>query len=208
MNIHKLYKEKDINQAFDEVINAVEPLAIDKVNWPEDFPYKPEVSVKIASGKYGVYLIYNVTEQECIAKETTMWAKVFKDSCVEFFVSLDNKESYFNFEFNAVGSRDVSYRNTSKGIKYKLEDSLLEKIQIDSTFPLFNEVNQTPSTWQLNVFIPYVVLGVDNLEGKTIHGNFYKCGDDLKVPHYVSAFPIELPAPSFHCPEFFEELQF
>ena len=37
---------------------------------------------------------------------------------------------------------------------------------------------------------------------------FYKCGDKLQTPHFLSWNPIDLPKPDFHCPAFFGLLQF
>ena len=36
--------------------------------------------------------------------------------------------------------------------------------------------------------------------------NFYKCGDKLPVPHFLSWKPINVPAPDFHLPCFLETL--
>jgi hypothetical protein len=61
--------------------------------------------------------------------------------------------------------------------------------------------------WTLTVDIPFSLLGIDahNLPA-SIKANFYKCGDETSVPHYVSWNPIEVENPDFHRPEFFGEL--
>ena len=41
-----------------------------------------------------------------------------------------------------------------------------------------------------------------------IIANFYKCGDKLQTPHFLSWNPIDLEKPNFHCPEFFGMLRF
>ena len=46
------------------------------------------------------------------------------------------------------------------------------------------------------------------VDGKEIRANFYKCGDELDKPHYLSWNPINLEKPNFHCPEFFGTLFF
>lgn len=46
------------------------------------------------------------------------------------------------------------------------------------------------------------------LDGKTMKGNFYKCGDKLQTPHFLSWSPIGLERPMFHCPAFFGTLSF
>ena len=49
---------------------------------------------------------------------------------------------------------------------------------------------------------------ITNLDGKTVRANFYKCGDKLQTPHFLSWNPIGLEKPNFHCPEFFGTLSF
>jgi hypothetical protein len=49
---------------------------------------------------------------------------------------------------------------------------------------------------------------IETVDGKTIKGNFYKCGDKTSVPHFLSWNPIILPSPDFHRPDFFGEFSF
>ena len=41
-----------------------------------------------------------------------------------------------------------------------------------------------------------------------MRGNFYKCGNQLPKPHFLSWNPIPTDNVQFHCPEFFGELDF
>ena len=50
--------------------------------------------------------------------------------------------------------------------------------------------------------------GATLLDGRTMRANFYKCGDLLPRPHFLSWNAISLPRPDFHCPEFFGTLRF
>ena len=65
--------------------------------------------------------------------------------------------------------------------------------------------------WGLDLLIPAAALwhnpGLD-FKGLHARGNFYKCGDGLKVPHYVTWAPIATEKPDYHRPEFFGELFF
>ena len=66
-------------------------------------------------------------------------------------------------------------------------------------------------SWEVALVIPYSAFFMHNitsLGGKTIRANFYKCGDKLQTPHFLSWSPIDLEKPNFHCPEFFGELHF
>jgi hypothetical protein len=65
--------------------------------------------------------------------------------------------------------------------------------------------------WELTVAIPVDVFThheVSSLEGRKCEGNFYKCGDELEEPHFVSWTHIESPQPDFHLPQFFGSLIF
>jgi len=49
---------------------------------------------------------------------------------------------------------------------------------------------------------------VKNLKGKTFRANFYKCGDMLTVPHYVTWNPVGTENPDYHQPKYFGLLKF
>lgn len=54
--------------------------------------------------------------------------------------------------------------------------------------------------------IPALVFnkqGDITLSGLRAFGNFYKCGDELPQPHFISWSPIGHPTPNFHLPAFF-----
>ena len=66
-------------------------------------------------------------------------------------------------------------------------------------------------SWEVALVIPYSAFFMHNitsLDGKAIRANFYKCGDKLQTPHFLSWNPIDLEKPNFHCPEFFGMLRF
>jgi len=46
------------------------------------------------------------------------------------------------------------------------------------------------------------------LKGKIFRANFYKCGDKLTVPHYVTWNPVGTENPDYHQPEHFGLLKF
>jgi hypothetical protein len=63
----------------------------------------------------------------------------------------------------------------------------------------------------MEVRIPVEVLTfshIDTLTGIDAHANFYKCGDKLKQPHFLSWKQVVLPSPDFHQPRFFGQLSF
>ena len=64
--------------------------------------------------------------------------------------------------------------------------------------------------WSLTMAIPFDIYGLDGaaVSGKAMLANFYKCGDDMPVPHYVTWSPVGCPSPDYHRPEYFGEIVF
>ncbi|NLN40475.1 MAG: hypothetical protein GX160_00495 [Clostridiales bacterium] len=63
-------------------------------------------------------------------------------------------------------------------------------------------------SWTLEFSIPYTFIEKyygkqDFSSGKKMRGNFQKCGDKTKFPHYGCWNRIEAPEPNFHKPECF-----
>lgn len=182
----------------------------DVVNW-NTFPYQPDVRFRIARTSDLILLHYFVSEQSVRARYTRPNDPVYQDSCVEFFVQPGSSGPYMNFEFNAIGTC-LSQVGLSRHSREFLDPEQISRIQTRSSLgqdPL--EESSEPAAWDLFVAIPLELLFGEekpDLHGKLIRGNFYKCGDQLRVPHYVSWNPIETGQPDFHRPEFFGILRF
>jgi len=179
-------------------------------NW-KDFPYTPIVQVKIAHTPSHLLLHYHVQEKNIRAKCTQPNQEVWKDSCVEFFISLDNRKTYYSFEFNCIGTPLLRY-NTAPNVGSLATTAVMDKMIISSVMDRnFADAKSRDVVWQLTAAIPFTCFfahRVVSLSGKVVHANFYKCGDELEEPHFLSMFPISTPKPNFHCPNFFGELAF
>lgn len=187
-----------------ETFGQVESHKIANCPWKEQYPYQPEVSFKIIHSADFIGLYYNVSEEFVKAQAIRANENVWEDSCVEFFVSLDNKESYYNFEFNVLGTGLIGY-----GPAVKSERNRLSVEQIDSIEVLTQLTKkQGKKTWEMYLIIPKSIITTSELSGKTFHANFYKCGDGLPNPHFISWANIDHPSPNFHLPQFFAELEF
>ena len=79
------------------------PNVLDMVPWPA-FSYQPEVSFSIAHDDQHIFLKYVVHEKSIKATTIDHNGPVWKDSCVEFFVSPADDGIYYNFEFNCIGA--------------------------------------------------------------------------------------------------------
>ncbi|HUI32059.1 MAG: carbohydrate-binding family 9-like protein [Dysgonamonadaceae bacterium] len=185
-------------------------LAIDKVNWPNDFPKLLPVTVHIAHDNQKLYLYYQVEGEQLRAANTKDFGSVWEDSCVEFFVQRKGEKSYRNFEFNVLGVL-LAAKHEDRETAEKLSEKLMSSIQRFTTIKHHYQAEFQLSDWTLYAEIPKEAFGFlsdEKLSGQTIGANFYKCGDETSEPHFISWNPIGTIKPDFHVPQYFGELTF
>lgn len=184
--------------------------AVDVLNW-SDFSYKPDVSFAIAYTDNEILLKYYVTEEYFKAEKTRSNQGVYEDSCVEFFVSPSDDGIYYNFEVNGIGTILLG-TGTERANSRTVDPEIISKIRRKSSVGDQPVSERTGNfSWNITIAIPFEVFfrhEVRDLKGKTFRANFYKCGDKLTVPHYVTWNPINTPNPDYHRPEFFGLLKF
>lgn len=172
--------------------------------WREQYPYEPLAKFQIAHTGTNIVLHYEVQEAFVKAQYVRSNENVWEDSCVEFFISLDGKQQYFNFEFNVLGTGLIGFGSAIKTDRKRLEAVAIETI---SSYTLVQNSNGKKK-WNLILVIPVEILGTSSIRGQVAHGNFYKCGDGLPEPHFMSYNDIKNPTPNFHLPQFFGEICF
>lgn len=197
---------KDLSSSFTDLPKH----RIGVLNW-SDFTYSPYVEFSAAwSDKY-IFIKYVVEESATMAATIHDNGPVWKDSCVEFFVSPDHNDYYYNFEFNCIGACLLAYGNSRNSREYAPPRILPGIIRIPSLErKIFPEINGK-IRWELAVAIPETAFFRHpefRIGPKTMKGNFYKCGDGLSTPHYLSWKPVHTPRPDFHRPDFFHPLDF
>ena len=198
--------------SWDEVSKSLETAqwnAVDTLNWSE-YDYRPQVQFRMLYGDTAFLLQYKVEEQSVRAVATADNGEVWKDSCVEFFMSPDNDGNYYNFEFNCAGTCLLFYG--ARGAREAVPPAVISQIRRQPSLgrhPFGERKGQVE--WDLSLVIPYTCL-IKHPEfsavGKIVRANFYKCGDDLTVPHFLSWNPIKTEKPDFHRPEFFGTVKF
>ena len=203
-------EEPNIAEISETLDTTGKEYAINTLSWKE-YNYRPVVKFRIAYDDNAFYLKYYVREKYVRAVNTESNGSVWEDSCVEFFISPSDDGIYYNFEFNCIGTRLLGW-GKSREARNLVDPAIIEKIKTISTLGTepFNE-KKGGFLWELTVKIPFEIFvghKIRNLEGKTLTANFYKCGDKLTEPHYLSWNKIETPRPDFHRPEYFGELQF
>ena len=187
-----------------EVISATEAHPLKCVNWAE-YPYAPEVSFHIAHSDKAFAVFFKVKESHVRAVSLEANGPVWEDSCVEIFLANPAGEGYFNFETNCIGT-SLAAKRRSKTDADMFGPQLMEQIRTVGSLP--HEAIDSKGEgqqWTMLKIIPFSVLGIEQAPA-SLKGNFYKCGDCCEQMHFLSWSPIGLPAPNFHCPEFFEEI--
>lgn len=188
---------------------GVEFHAIDEVNW-ESYPYRPSVCFRIAHTEDAILLNYRVEEDSVRAKYGEDNGSVWTDACVEFFVIPADDGIYYNIESNCIGTVLVG-AGKQRAERERAGADITGKIQRWSSLGRLPFEERGHACWELSLIVPYSVFfksQVETLDGKVLRGNFYKCGDELKTPHFISWNPITAPQPDFHRPDAFGQLIF
>ena len=200
-----LKKAEELSQLFDN--KNISSHKIDTVNW-ETYPYCPETSFRIAHNDEAIFLNYHINESDITAICDNDNGRIWEDSCVEFFISF-NDESYFNIECNCIGKILIG-KGSGKENRINLPESLLKTVDRWSSLGS-SPVKNLSGGWEVSLIIPKKIIyselsrQFDKAEAK---GNFYKCGDLLQTPHFLSWNPIHTESPNFHRPDFFGQLLF
>ncbi len=190
--------------------NNCRKIPVDSVNWVE-YDYKPEVLFAIAYSSDEIFLKFYVTENYFKAEKTDSNQMVYEDSCVEFFVSPEDDGIYYNFEFNGIGTC-LYGSGTGRNDNKKADPEVISQIRrlcSAGKDPIKEKVGKY--SWTITIAIPLSILNnhiIKDLKGKKFRANFYKCGDKLTVPHYLTWNQVRTEKPDFHQPEYFGTLIF
>jgi len=204
-------KSGDDPSLIKEVLGKSKENYISHVNWPQLYPSKPKASFKIAHNKECLFLHFFVEEDEIMAVETEDNGPVWQDSCVEFFFSLNDDPCYYNAEFSCIGTALLGYRKNREEFIHGEREMMKQIKRYPSLGKIPIDKKQGNFKWDLLVVIPvnvYWKSGLASFEGVKAKANFYKCGDGLTIPHYLSWAPIASENPDFHLPQFFKEIEF
>jgi len=196
-------------QSLNDLLRSTSWNHINVANWNEDYPYIPQAKLRVAYDQKAIIIQYEIEEEVIKAQYHVHNDNIWEDSCVEFFISFDNKEHYYNFEFNPIGAGLIGYGTNVKTERSRLTEEQIDQVDVFSTI----ERTQTGSKWSLIQYIPFTAFTHNQitnsfLKENKIFANFYKCGDHLPRPHFLSWNKIDHPTPNFHLPEFFGELIF
>ncbi|MEG1935237.1 MAG: carbohydrate-binding family 9-like protein, partial [Rikenellaceae bacterium] len=158
LKIKKPSSPEDIEDVFSQLPKT----KIANVNWVKEFPYKPDVKFAIFHDGDSIYLRYQVDEQHTLARMGADNGEVWKDSCVEFFIALDDS-GYYNFEFNSLGKGLVGFRQDRNTVVHG-DDAVLSKISRQGTMGSSPFEERDDQTWELTLTIPKDAFFKHNLK--------------------------------------------
>lgn len=196
-------------QHMDLLMTAL-PLQPIEINpWPE-FATSAEAGFSIAHVNDAILVRYEVKEENLKSFPRDFNQNVHLDNCVEFFIGFGDSDQYYNIELNCLGSIKIGY-GSGRGNRTLLEPTVLKDIRLKTQMVYVPNSGKHSFKWDLLMHLPVSIFSFDDLvklEGLVARGNFYKCGDELPDPHFLTWNGIETPQPDFHRPEFFGQLTF
>ena len=163
-----------------------------------------QASAQLCWSEDAIHVRMTAQEEKILARFTGDHDPVCRDSCLEFFLSPDAEDDrYFNFEFNPNGAFYAGFGKPDV-MRYRLQEDYLPEVLQVSPF-------EFSGGWGVEFTVPisFVQIFVPDFElaaGKTLRGNFYKCGDETVQPHFIAWNPVEHPTPCFHLPQYFGTL--
>jgi hypothetical protein len=184
------------------ILNNKPTVMIEDYKWVDN-NYKPLTEVFLCHNDKAIKVKITSYETDLRYEAKTDDGRVWCDSCVEFFVKpFAADDRYINFEINPIGSMIMSIgeaRMNRKTMVFEYKPLLDLKTEISENF------------WSAEFIIPFSMLyEIYNITDKTkpnsIFGNFYKCGDETKFPHFGMWNEVLTEDPDFHRPEYFGEL--
>lgn len=199
------------NNNIEEIFAELPAHAINCCNWPEEYPYTPKATFKLFHDGKHLYIKFDVTENDIQAVVTEDQGRTWTDPCVEFFVSPEGNLDYYNFECTCTGKLLLAW-HPAEGAKESADQEVIDNVRrIPSLGTAPFALRKGEHQWSVIEIIPVTALfrsDVKSLDGKVMTANFYKCGDELPTPHFLSWNAIKWQSPSFHRPEQFGKLSF
>ena len=141
-----------------------------------------------------LYIRLEAQEQPIRATMSGVLDRVCEDSCLElFYAPVSGDPRYFNFEFNPLGAMDMSFGGARPNRVRQVPKKAAEWFQ--------PRPFTTGGGWGLEFRIPLTFLRLYwpefSFSGEGA-GNFYKCGEQTAVPHFMAWSPLSCDTPDFH----------
>ena len=163
-----------------------------------------EAAAQLCHDGENLYVRMTAKEKNIRATLTGPLDQVCSDSCLEFFFAPKTDDArYFNFEWNRLLSVYVGFggvRKTRARQILKDPKALFAPVAFD-----------TADGWGIEYRIPkaYIQMYMPDFELRGEAAcNFYKCGDETEIPHYLAWAPLSSDTPDYHRRQDFGKLIF
>jgi len=188
----------------------VSSFKIEQASWDE-FQYKPRVTLRVGYNEKELFFKFKVRESGVKATITEHNGNVWEDSCVEMFLSPLADDTYYNLEVSCIGKKLFGFRkNGESGVRATGDILSMVRVQSSLGAKPFAE-KQSETSWSITIAVPFTAFWKSTFSpkpGDKIMANFFKCGNGLATPHFLSWQRVETEKPNFHTPQFFGELEF
>ncbi len=179
----------------------VPAVTLEHTGWLATCPISAQAQI-CHDGK-NLYVRMEAQEQNIRATLSNPLDQVCNDSCLEFFFAprVEDKR-YFNFECNPLG-------NLYLGFGAERPTRVRQLVKNTDMFHI--QPFHTEQGWGVTFTIPgdFIRLYVPEFHFTgSGAGNFYKCGDQTQVPHYLAWSMLTCEIPDYHRRQDFGELIF
>lgn len=179
-----------------------EKAALAHTGWATPCPISAQA--QLCHDGENLYVRMEAEEQPVRATLSGLLDQVCDDSCLEFFFApVPGDLRYFNFEFNPLGAMNLSFGALRPNRVRQVPKKAAEWFQ--------PQPFATERGWGLTFRVPLAFLRLYwpdfSFEGGA-SANFYKCGDQTPVPHFLAWAPLSSGTPDFHRPQDFGRLIF
>lgn len=162
-----------------------------------------------------LHIRFDCLDEEIVADHTEIQSEVWRDNCVELFVSpsSDLSVGYFNFEFSCIGGILVA-RGHSRAERTRISKADLQEVTIETSLAGPQNVQfDSAQPWWVEAAIPFDLIeryaGVPRPQHGTVwRGNLNACAERIAEPYFVTWAPVGTSQPDFHQPTYFGELVF
>ena len=180
-------------------------VAIDNHLWSD--VYSISASAQVAWDENNLYVRLQAREQDMLRRYCVDFDPVYLDSCLEFFFCpTEGDDHFFNFEMNPNGALLVGF-GKDRHLRTRPEPAQWENLRKTLLTAPFVTADGWGITLQIPVsFVHTFVPEFRLYPGKVLRCNFFKCGDETEMPHFIAWNPIEIESPDFHRPDFFGQM--
>lgn len=188
-----------------DALKNAEFYELSSYHWEAPVPYRPKAYATIGIINESLVAILKCYEAEPRAVLAERDAAIYTDSCLELFIApISSRAEYFNVECNSKGAFLCEFGDG----KYNraLVSSLTGLSPLVESF--FGE-DSNGSFWGVKIEITKKFISdlykiqKELINFNEIKLNFYKCGDECEIPHYLAFSPVTTLPPGFHNPDCF-----